>query len=129
MWLYVCMHLFCHERDTYGRVSGDELNTLNAQRGKLALTKRLVTCGFLVEIDDGWQIVKYDEKRPVSALQAAKREDWKEQKRKQRAAMSREVSADKNPDSPQVRAEQSRAIYIDKSSISEPSTSPGRGPF
>lgn len=127
MWLYVCLHLFCHERDTHGTVSAHELNTVNAQTRKLLLIKRLVDVGLLEPLDDGWQIVKYDEKRPISALQTAKREDWAEQKRKQRAAMSEDMSTDKKPDSPQVRAEQSRAEQKREEekkelSLSEPST-------
>lgn len=119
MWLYVCMHLFCKERDTNGRVSVHELKTLNAQRGKEALTSRLVSVGLLETFDGGWMIAKYDEKGPKAANQQALREAWREQKQSQRQGNVSDIS--------EIRAEQSRAEDIDPY-ISEASTSSG-SPF
>lgn len=117
MWLYVCMHLFCKERETNGRVSVHELKTLNAQRGKEALTLRLVRVGLLESFDGGWVIVKYDEKGPKAANKQALRDAWREQKQEQRHSNVRDIS--------EIRAEQSRAEQNIETSISEASTSSG----
>lgn len=100
MWLYVCMHLFCKERETNGRVSVHELKTLNAQRGKEALTLRLVEVGLLETFDGGWTIAKYDEKGPKAANRQALRDAWREQKQEQRQGNVQDNS--------QIRAEQSK---------------------
>lgn len=115
MWLYVCMHLFCKERDTNGRVSVHELKTLNAQRGKEALTLRLVECGLLETFEGGWMIAKYDEKGPKAANQAALREAWRDQKQAQRQGNVQDLS--------EIRAEQSRAEQSEREIPTEPSLS------
>lgn len=117
MWLYVCMHLFCHERDTNGRVSVHELTTLSAQRGKLALTKRLVSVGLLTELEDGWEIVKYDEKGPKAAARAGKRDKWRDDKRRQRDENVHQIEVDTKTAMSTPRAEQSKAEHLNSLSL------------
>lgn len=107
MWIYVSMILFAKERDTSGFVPASFVSASCHGRAPLRAVSRLVTVGFVHEVDGGWQIAKYDEKQGEAASVSAFREKKREQKRKERAAKKENVASD-TPE-PVAVLEQSRA--------------------